>query len=123
MSITGMGASSSDIRTDYLTLLVAQLQNQNPLEPMDNDQMTAQLAQLSQLEQMENISNSFSVAMSDQHRTQAVELIGKEITFFIPNSTEPITGTVEKVDFTSGEPVLRVGEWDVPLTAVQTVSG
>ena len=46
-----MGTTSAvDQKLDYLTLLVTELQNQNPLEPMEQKDMAAQLAQFSQLE-------------------------------------------------------------------------
>ena len=60
--IATTGASSSgDLQANYMSLLVTQLQNQNPLEPMNNNDMSAQLAQYSQLEQLENM-NSPSVS-------------------------------------------------------------
>ncbi len=46
---TSAVTSSSKIQTDYMKLLVTQLQNQNPLEPLDNNEMASQLAQFSQL--------------------------------------------------------------------------
>jgi flagellar basal-body rod modification protein FlgD len=46
-------------RDAYLQLLVQQLSNQDPLEPVDNQQMVAQLAQFSALEQMQNLNDSF----------------------------------------------------------------
>ncbi|MCD6175181.1 MAG: flagellar hook capping protein, partial [Planctomycetes bacterium] len=48
MSMTSMNAV--DQKLDYLKLLVTELQNQNPLEPMEQKDMAAQLAQFSQLE-------------------------------------------------------------------------
>ena len=58
--VDAVSASASQIRTDYLNLLITQLRNQNPLEPMDNNEMAAQLAQFSPLEQMENMSGSLA---------------------------------------------------------------
>ncbi|MCH8217810.1 MAG: hypothetical protein IH892_13685, partial [Planctomycetes bacterium] len=51
--------TTSDIKTDYMKLLVTQLQNQNPLDPMSNSDLTAQLTQFSQLEQLEAMGRSF----------------------------------------------------------------
>ena len=50
--------SSSEIKMNYMKLLVTQLANQNPLEPMKNDQMTQQLTSLSQLEQIEKLGST-----------------------------------------------------------------
>ena len=53
-------ASSSDIQLDYMKLLVTQLRNQNPLEPMDSNDMASQLAQFSQLQQLELANGNLS---------------------------------------------------------------
>jgi len=59
MSAISSTPSATDLQTDYMKLLVTQLQNQNPLEPLDNKDMSAQLAQFSQLQQTENLNTSF----------------------------------------------------------------
>lgn len=67
---------------DFLTLLVAQMQNQDPLNPADATEFTAQLAQYSQLEQLFNLNESMdqlSVAQNNSQRISALSLIGKEV--------------------------------------------
>ena len=70
-------------KNDFLNLLVAQLQHQDPLSPADSTEFTAQLAQFSSLEQLNNINDNlknmelFQTAMTN---SQAVSYIGKEIT-------------------------------------------
>ena len=49
--------SANSQMMDYLNLLVTELRNQNPLEPMDNQQMASQLAQFSQLQETEQMNN------------------------------------------------------------------
>ena len=90
---TSAVASSSKIQTDYMKLLVTQLQNQNPLEPMDNDQMASQLAQFSQLEQLESMNSSFADVLTATNRNYANSLLDKNVTFYSPDE---ITGTLEK---------------------------
>ena len=69
-------------RNAFLTLLTTQLQNQNPLDPMKNEQFVAQLAQFSQLEGITNMSTSLSdvadVIRSDRIMTGA-NLVGKSV--------------------------------------------
>jgi flagellar basal-body rod modification protein FlgD len=92
--------SASDIQMNYMKLLITQLQNQNPLEPMDNDQMASQLAQFSQLQQLETMNSSFADVLSTTERKYASSLIGKEISFESENDdgTQQITsGIVEEV--------------------------
>jgi len=130
--------SSSNLQMQYMNLLVTQLKNQNPLEPLDNNQMTAQLAQFSQLEQLENVNSkletanfAFSDVMSIVNRTYANSLIGREVTFFAEDeeSGDTVTkvGTVDSVlrDPNTGESLLGVtsgeDEYTLGLNAVVLV--
>ena len=63
--------TASNIQMDYMKLLVTQLQNQNPLEPMDNNQMASQLAQFSQLQQLESMNSNFANVLSTTERNYA----------------------------------------------------
>lgn len=69
-------------KTEFLTLLVAQLQNQDPLNPQDPTEFTAQLAQYSSLEQQfatnEHLAK-MSESSADVQRLTALSLIGKEV--------------------------------------------
>jgi flagellar basal-body rod modification protein FlgD len=75
-------AVSEDVlgKDDFLTLLVAQLQNQDPLNPMESTEFTAQLAQFSSLEQLYNVNDNLSDLGNNQlamNNAQAVTMIGK----------------------------------------------
>ncbi len=77
------GAKNSLGKEAFLTLLVTQLQNQDPLKPMEDKEFTAQLAQFSSLEEMKNISKSVDGLVASQmssSKTSAVGFIGKEVT-------------------------------------------
>ncbi|MFH2093655.1 MAG: FlgD immunoglobulin-like domain containing protein [Pseudomonadota bacterium] len=70
-------------RDTFLTLLVAQLQNQDPLNPMDGTDFSSQLAQFSQLEQLINMNDSMSMlasSFSQKSEGDALSYIGKQIT-------------------------------------------
>lgn len=92
MSTTAI-TSASNIQMDFMKLLVAQMQNQNPLEPLDNSEMASQLAQFSQLQQLESMSSSFAEVLKTTERDYANSLLGKNVTFY---STDKLTGTLEK---------------------------
>ena len=106
--------SSSQIQTDYMKLLVTQLQNQNPLEPMDNQEMASQLAQFSQLSQLESMNSSFAEILTTTNRSYANSLLGKNITFYAGNDVtgelELKAGTVDSVfnDIENGENLLGI---------------
>ncbi len=108
-----------------MKLLVTQLQNQNPLEPMDNNQMAMQLAQFSELSQLETMNSSFSQALTAANRTYANSLIGKNVSFLAEDSTDSTdikTGKVDKVIKSSdGSMQLQIGDYLLGLDGVISV--
>jgi flagellar basal-body rod modification protein FlgD len=69
-------------KDDFLNLLVTQMQNQDPLNPMDSTAFTAQLAQFSSLEELQNINETLGSVGNSQTvltNSQAVDYIGKRI--------------------------------------------
>jgi len=125
MSTTSGLAAASDLQTDYMKLLVTQLQNQNPLEPMDNKDMSAQLAQFSQLQQTENLNTSFSKVLESVQRNYASSLIGKEVSFKVQGSDGTIetrTGDVDEVVIgPEGDLLLMVDDRQVKLADVTAI--
>jgi len=122
MAVTATN-SAATIGMDYMKLLVTQLQNQNPLEPLDNNEMAAQLAQLSSLEQLESMNGTFQQVLDSQQRLQATDLIGKEVEFVPEGLTDVVVGQVEAVHFTDEGTWLTIGEYEIGLDQVQSVRG
>ncbi|TDX51928.1 flagellar hook assembly protein FlgD [Orenia marismortui] len=98
---------------DFLSLLVTELQYQDPTEPMENSQMMSQMTEYTSLQQsdqltktIENLNTSISSLINYQQFSQAGQLIGKEVTVEQTNSeseeVETITGKIEKVDLSDG---------------------
>src|ERR1700761_1452416 len=83
----------------FLTLLTTQLQNQDPLSPLDTNQFTSQLTQMSGVEQQLLGNPLLQQLVSEQGGlTQAAGLIGKTITAPGAATTDPaITGVVTAV--------------------------
>lgn len=99
---------------DFLQLLVTEMQNQDPLQPMDDTQTVAEMAQFSSLEQMTNLNTSASI-------TQATSLIGKTISW--TDSTNTLqSGAVTSVNIVSGAPELMVGTTEVALSSVSAIA-
>ncbi|NIP26127.1 MAG: hypothetical protein GWN67_12600 [Phycisphaerae bacterium] len=124
--------SASSIQMDYMKVLITQLQNQNPLEPLDNNEMASQLAQFSQLQQLESMNSNFAQILAITNRSYANSLIGKEVTFFAQDTeTGELVqkkGTVNEVfnDLKTGESLLKITvdgqEYTLNLDAVILVS-
>ena len=120
-----MSISSSGIQTDYMTLLVTQLQNQNPLEPMNNTEMASQLTQFSQLEQLESMNSSFAKVLETVEHSYATSLIGKEVAFIgetEEGAVDIISRTVAQTYIDAeGEIVLSAGDYALGLADVISV--
>jgi flagellar basal-body rod modification protein FlgD len=117
--------TASKIQMDYMKLLVTQLQNQNPLEPLDNNEMASQLAQFSQLEQLESMNSNFAQVLSTTERNYASSLIGKEVSFASETDEGTMavkSGEVEQViNEINGEIMLVVGGELIALEDVVSI--
>jgi flagellar basal-body rod modification protein FlgD len=84
-SSAGSTTATSKImgKEEFLKMLIAQLKNQNPLNPLEGTEFTAQLAQFSSLEQLHNVYTELKALSQRQaslNNSQLVSLIGKEAT-------------------------------------------
>ncbi|MFP4355580.1 MAG: flagellar hook assembly protein FlgD [Phycisphaerae bacterium] len=122
-SISGYTQSSEDIRTDYLNLLITQLQHQNPMEPMSNDQMASQLATLSQLEQVESMNKKFDKVLMASQMQQATSMIGQDISYIPAGGEEAIAGAVDGAEVVDGQVVLNVNGNRIELEDVVGLGG
>ena len=120
-AVSGVEQRSESLKFDYMKLLVTQLQNQNPLEPMDNADMTAQLTQISQLEQLEAMNTTFTDALTAAQGRYATGLIGKQISFLSQDGAEALQGRVAGVEVVDGGFQLLVNNQRVALDAVSVI--
>lgn len=110
-------------KQDFLTLFTAQLQNQNPLEPVKNEAFVAQLAQFSQLEALTNMQTSldtFVTAMSGERMLNSASLIGKKVA--ISDSLTQLTqgGTIDaSIDLPEGAAGIQINVHDARGNLVQ----
>ena len=75
-------------KTQFLELMIAQLENQDPLDPAKNEDFIAQLAQFSTVEGIENLNTgveSMAAAMQSSLTLQSASLVGRDVSGAITN--------------------------------------
>ncbi|MFC7061207.1 flagellar hook assembly protein FlgD [Halobacillus seohaensis] len=125
-------SGSSDLGKDeFLKILMAQLQNQNPLDPMKDKEFVSQMAQFSSLEQMTNMSSIMENFTNNQGAMPVIQysgLIGKEVTFPVYNEETGIVeehqeGKVKSVSQENGEAFLILdNEKKIPVEEITKVT-
>jgi flagellar basal-body rod modification protein FlgD len=119
---TGSGTSATDqMNKDmFLKLMVAQLKNQDPMNPTDSSQFLAQTAQFTSLEKLDAVAQQTAQALTAQMAFGASGLVGRAVTYTGADGAET-NGTVDSVRFTPTGPVLGVGGTEVALGSVVKV--
>jgi flagellar basal-body rod modification protein FlgD len=103
----GTAGQSSNIGIqDFLKILTAQLNNQDPLKPVDNQEFVAQIAQFATLEQSRQLNVKIDSLLSVQSSTQSIGLLNRVVDFNQDGSI--VSGTVTAVALDSGQPLLTV---------------
>ncbi|MFW5994997.1 MAG: flagellar hook assembly protein FlgD [Spirochaetia bacterium] len=82
-------------RDDFLRILLTQLQNQDPTEPMKDKEFIGQMAQFSSLEQMTNMADNFKQLSGMLSGEQAMNTIGRTVE--VSRGDETIEGSVTEV--------------------------
>lgn len=121
------GASSSAASTpsalsqaNFMQLLIAQMQNQDPTSPTSPTDYVTQLAAFSTVQGISQLNQSITSMMSMQGLSQAVTLIGKTVTYTTA-SGQTASGTVSSVSMVGGQPQLVINNANVGLSQVQSV--
>ena len=115
------GDTSSTSSDDFMALLLAQLRNQNPFEPMDNQSMMNQLTQLNSLQELKSIDTGLENLGKSNQLTEAASLIGKTVEVGV-NNNETISGVVTGVSLVKGQVMLWLDKKTVPLENLITIS-
>src|SRR3954464_11195741 len=109
-------------KDDFLKLMVAQMKNQDPMNPSDDKDNIAQMAQFSSLEQITNLANATQELANRMSLTQNVGLIGHNVTYAGADGTT-VSGTVDGLSLDkSGAATLSVaGHTGVDPTSITSV--
>lgn len=106
----------------FLDLLVAQLKNQDPTNPLSTNQLMAQTAELAQVQTLTAMSNQQSQATSDMATLAATGLMGKQVAGQDASGSK-VDGQVDSVTVGSSGPILQLSSGaSLPLSSVVSVT-
>jgi len=91
----------------FLKLMIAQLQNQDPLNPLDNSQMLQQISQIRDIGATDRLTNTLDTLLLRQNVSSATSLIGQSVEGITDNGRS-VQGIVDQVSITDGTPRLTV---------------
>ena len=114
--------SASASQDQFLTLLVTQMQYQDPLEPVKQEDFLAQLAQFATLEGVETLNGSFEQMLKLQELTDGAGLLGKSVMYSTDNDSTPRVGVVDEVKSTDNGISLLISGEKVPIDFVTSVT-
>jgi flagellar basal-body rod modification protein FlgD len=125
-SSTNSSSSSLPInQNQFLEMLMAELKNQNPMNPNSSDpmQFVTELAQFTSVEQETNTAESTSTIAAGQNTASAIALLGHTVNYTDPTTGAAATGTVQSVEFSGSGPTLTIdGTAGVSAASVYEVS-
>ncbi|WP_273047469.1 flagellar hook capping FlgD N-terminal domain-containing protein [Pseudoalteromonas sp.] len=105
---TSTAATNNNIsQEEFIKLFLAQLNSQDPLEPLNNREFLAQLAQFSSLEQSRQSNEKLDNLLAMNSSNQALSLLGKAVQVSSQTS-ESTAGTIEAVHYTAEGPTLTI---------------
>jgi flagellar basal-body rod modification protein FlgD len=102
----GASQSSNIGIQDFLKILTAQLNNQDPLKPVDNQEFVAQIAQFATLEQSRQLNDKVDSLLTAQSSTHSVGLLGRTVDVRLDGQL--LTGRVSALALESGQPLLSI---------------
>lgn len=117
VSSIGSGTNSQDL---FIQLLVAQLRNQDPLNPVSSQEFITQLSSLSTVQGLQSLNASFSEVLKLQQFTQGTDLIGKTVEY-TPAGGGSASGKVDALTAVDGKFQLQIGQTTVGLDQVTRV--
>jgi len=106
----------------FFKLLVAELSNQNPLSPMENEDFVSQLTQFSSLEQLSNLNNTLASLGEIFLLSQATQFIGCQVEAESPLTGETIEGAVKEVKWEDKVPYLLIGNLFTPVSWITRIT-
>jgi flagellar basal-body rod modification protein FlgD len=101
---------------DFLQLLVAQLRNQDPMQPMEDKEFMSQMAQFDTLDQLTQLNKTMQAMVMASTLGQASSLLGKDVEAAGPDGL--VHGVVSAVSVINGQAVAEIGKDVVPVASI-----
>jgi len=92
---------------DYIKLMVSELQNQDPLNPMDNAQMLQQVSQISAIQSNNSLTSTLNSVLLGNNLASAGSLIGRGIVG-LSDKGDDVMGVVDSASIVNGKPYVNV---------------
>ncbi len=105
---------------DFVKLLVTELQNQDPLEPMKNEAILQQISQIREIESTRRLTETLDSVLLGQSVVTASNLLEKNIVG-LSDLSETVTGRVDRVSIADGLVKLHIGEHTINLKNVAEI--
>jgi len=96
-------------QSDFLKLLVTQLQFQDPLKPMENKEFIAQMAQFSALEVSTKMNTNIESLVSSSKANESYNFLGKRVHYMDHSTSEVKSGVVDSITNDNNNVILHIG--------------
>lgn len=116
---TGFAGLTAD---DFMKLLITELQNQDPSEPISNADLLQQLSTMRNLSANIELSDAMKSITTNQQLSTAANFIGKSVTG-VTTQNERVSGVVGKAFLRDGQAFVSIGDGELPLSSVSEVAG
>lgn len=114
----GFGSLTAD---SFMKLLIAQLENQDPTEPVGNDELLSQLSMMRNLQSDIELSDALKALTTDQQLTTAASYIGKTVTGITESNLE-VTGLVDRAFLEGGKAYVEIGSDKLSVDNITSVA-
>ena len=106
---------------DFLKLLVTQLKNQDPTQPVGNEELLNQLSAMRSLQSNIELENSLKSLTLGQSLASGASFLGKEVGG-VDDSDQEFTGVVDRIIVRDGATYVGMGDAEVPISKITTVN-
>ena len=120
-AVSSAASSAGISSSDFLNLLVGELQNQDPTQPMSNQDLLSQLSTMSQLQSTQDLDTALQSNTNNQQLSTAASFIGKAVQGK-DSHNNPVTGIASEALLQSGTAYVTVNNSLVPLANITAVA-